>query len=281
MSPARPFRRPAATVLALVLVSFAGLSFGAPRAKPWPRWERSDETSTEVVDHGAWSRFLARYVHPDETGLNRVAYGAVTTRDRKALKAYLRHLLAVPVGSLCRDEQRAYWLDLYNAVTVDVVLAHHPVASIREISISPGLFSSGPWGRKLVRVEGVALSLDDIEHRILRPIWKDPRTHYALNCASVGCPNLPREAFTSEGLDAQLDAAARAFVNHPRGVRIVDGALEVSSIYSWFEADFGGSERAVIAHLSKYAKPALRERLATFDGIDGDDYDWSLNAAAG
>jgi hypothetical protein len=154
------------------------------------------------------------------------------------------------------------------------------VASIRDISVSPGLFSTGPWGKKLVAVENEPLSLDDIEHRILRPIWKDARIHYALNCAAVGCPDLQPVAFTAANTEALLEGAARAFVNHPRGVHIGDsGKLRVSSIYVWFKDDFGdGSDAAVIAHLARHAAPELRAKLAGIARIDDHGYDWAINA---
>ena len=101
-------------------------------------------------------------------------------------------LSGVAIGGYAPDEQRAFWINLYHALTVRVILSHYPVSGIREIDISPGLFARGPWDRKLIPVEGVELTLNDIEHRILRPIWRDPRVHYALNCASLGCPDLRR-----------------------------------------------------------------------------------------
>ena len=128
-------------------------------------------------------------------------------------------------------------------------------------------------------MEGVALSLNDIEHRILRPIWRDPRIHYAVNCAALGCPNLRMTAFTGANADEVLDRAARDYVNHPRGVTIRDGSLVVSSIYIWFQEDFGAGAMDVIAHLKRYAGPELRNRLMTVDGIDDDEYDWNLNDA--
>jgi hypothetical protein len=121
------------------------------------------------------------------------------------------------------------------------------------------------------------LSLDDIEHRILRPIWRDPRLHYAVNCAALGCPNLQTAAFTAANTEALLDKAARDFVNHPRGAAIVGGKLIVSSIYVWYEADFGGADRGVIAHLKRYAGPELATALAAVDRISGNRYDWGLN----
>ena len=121
---------------------------------------------------------------------------------------------------LNQSEQFAYWVNLYNAKTVDLVVAHYPVRSIRDIGIS-GLLATGPWGKKVVRVEGVDLSLDDVEHKILRPLWRDPRIHYAVNCASAGrCPNLARSAYTGASLEAMLKVAARDYVNSPRGASI-------------------------------------------------------------
>ena len=157
---------------------------------------------------------------PSPDGVNRVAYGKVAPQDKQALASYVDRLSKVQVTKLARSEQLPYWINLYNAATVKVVLDHYPVESILKIDISPGLFAKGPWKKKLLTVEGEAVSLDDIEHRILRPIWKDPRTHYAVNCASLGCPNLQPRAFTAGNMDELLDAGARAYVNHPRGARV-------------------------------------------------------------
>jgi hypothetical protein len=270
--------RIAVTLLLLAAALGAGNAAGAPQAEPWPRWQAHDPASTLAVDHSPWQRFLERYLdaaHP--SGIARVRYGAVAAPDRAALAAYLRDLQAVPVSRLNRPAQRAYWINFYNALTVDVVLRHYPVRSIREIDISPGWFSRGPWGAKLVTVEGEALSLDDIEHRILRPIWRDPRLHYAVNCASLGCPSLVPHAFTPENSERLLEEAARAYVNHPRGARFEGRTLHVSSIYVWFRADFGGSDAGVLRHLRQYATGALAARLADYAGGLTDSYDWSLN----
>ncbi len=167
------------------------------------------------------------------------------------------------MSALRRPEQLAYWINLYNALTVQVVLDHYPVASIHDIAISPGLLAIGPWDKPLIEIEGAAVSLNDIEHRILRPIWRDPRIHYAVNCASIGCPDLQARAFTAETAEALLEAAARAYVNHPRGARVEAGELTVSSIYAWYREDFGGTEAGVIAHLKRYAAPELAKALET------------------
>lgn len=271
--------RPIPAWILLLAAALAGSqAAAAPRAELWTRWQAHDPASTLVVDHSPWQRFLERYrdaAHP--SGIARVRYGTVTPEDRAALAAYLRDLQAVPVSRLNRAAQRAYWINLYNALTVEVVLRHYPVPSIRSINISPGWFSRGPWGAKLVRVEGEVLSLDDIEHRILRPIWQDPRLHYAVNCASLGCPNLIPHAFTPENTERLLEEAARAYVNHSRGARFEGRTLHVSSIYVWFQSDFGGGSAGVVQHLRRYATGELAARLTDYSGGLEDSYDWALN----
>ena len=160
------------------------------------------------------------------------------------------------------------------------MLDHYPVDSIRDISISPGFFSVGPWGKKLIRIEGEELSLDDIEHRILRPIWKDPRIHYAVNCASMGCPKLMPRAFTAQNTEELLERGAKDFINSDHGARFESNTrLVASSIYDWFQEDFGGTESGVIAHLREYARAPLIEKLSGVDEVYDFEYDWTLNDA--
>lgn len=250
----------------------------APSAKLWSRWLAADPTATAEIDHSSWDALIKTYLREGPSGPARFAYGSVSPADREALQAYLAKLQAVAISRYSRPEQFAYWVNLYNALTVKVVLDHYPVASIRDINISPGLFTRGPWGRELVTIEGEGVSLNDIEHRILRPIWKDPRIHYAVNCAAVGCPDLQKDAFTAANTEALLDRGARTYVNDERGVRFDNGRLIISSIYGWFAEDFGGSA-GVLAHLRQYAEPQLRQRLESRTAADGHAYDWSLNAA--
>ena len=262
------------------LAALAVAATAAPKAKLWPRWTAHDAASTATIDHGPWQKFLGRYVVPGSDGVNRVAYSKVTPADRSALDAYIGRLVATAIGAYNRDEQIAFWINLYNALTVRLVLDHYPFPGMLKLNISPGLFSFGPWGRKLIHVDGAELSLDDIEHRILRPIWRDPRIHYAVNCASIGCPNLQTAAYTGGDIERQLTAAARAYINNWRGVRFDGGAMYVSSLYKWYRSDFGGNARGVIAHLRRYAKPALVGRIEAASGIGGYQYDWALNDAA-
>ncbi|MBL4721923.1 MAG: DUF547 domain-containing protein [Alphaproteobacteria bacterium] len=270
------------------LAAFGSLeSLFAPKAGLWPVWETHDAESRITVDHSIWDEFLRQYVRRGydqggDDGVNQVAYAAVSTADRQSLREYLKQLSTTPVSTLRRAAQLAYWINLYNALTVNAVLDHYPVASIRDINISPGWFSKGPWGKALIVVETVSLSLNDIEHRILRPIWRDPRLHYALNCAAIGCPDLQQQAFTAINTPALLDRAARAFVNSARGATVTDDTLVLSSIYAWFVEDFGGDAAGVLRHLRKYAAPALTDALDNLDAERAvtsieNDYNWSLN----
>src|SRR3990170_4694169 len=238
------------------------------------------EGSTEIVDHAPFDQLLQTYVKPGADGLNRVDYAALKKGGLQSLRSYIQTLEQVDPASLNRNEQFAFLANLYNAKTLEIVASRYPVKSIKDISLGGGVLASlagGPWKAKVVEIQSVELSLNDIEHGILRPIFKDPRVHYAVNCASIGCPNLGTEAFTGAKLNEQLDAAARAYVNHPRGVDVRSDGLVASSIYSWFADDFGGTEEAVLSHLKKYAEPELRARLAGSASITDYAYDWSLN----
>ncbi len=224
-----------AAVLATTLTGFRSVeSLFAPDSDLWPRWLEHDETNPTHIDYVDWAEWLERHVEETAAGINVIDYGAVTPDDRAELDAVIARLEAVSISTFARSEQMAYWINLYNAVTVRVVLDHYPVETIRDIDLSSGLFSDGPWDAELIAVEGVALSLNDIEHRILRPIWMDPRIHYAVNCASIGCPNLRAEPYRGATVGTVLDLAAREYLQHPRGIAIDRDKVTISSIYDWF-----------------------------------------------
>jgi hypothetical protein len=254
----------------------------APKTHLWERWETHDPDSVLTVDHRTWDALLAKYLvvnHP--AGINLFRYGAVMPLDRTALEMYLDELQAIKVSKLRRPEQKAYWINLYNALTVNTILRHYPVKSIRDIDISPGLFSNGPWDAKLLHIEGEKISLNDIEHRILRPIWQDSRIHYAVNCAALGCPNLQDRAYVPEKLDQMLNDSAMRFINNPRGTSIDEtGRLTLSSIYKWFGEDFGKDIDQILDHIRKYASDELLEKLPADEKIKVKyRYDWRLNDA--
>ncbi len=230
-----------------------------------------------AISHQQWDAFLQAYTQLGDDGIVRVNYASVSSGDKQKLEAYIDSLEAQDIGQFTRNAQLAYWINLYNAVTVSVILDHYPVGSIREIR--NGLTDLGPWDEKRVVVSGRELSLYDIENGIVRPLWPDePRSHYALNCAALGCPNLAQTAFTADNIEQRLQEYAVQYVNSPRGVSLAeDGSLTVSKIYSWYRGDFGGSDAAIIQHLRDYAAPDLNKSLEQSSKIDRYEYDWSLN----
>lgn len=253
-----------------------GLGLTLVLAQGSPAWAQGDADAP-------YDALLRRYVKPGADGVARVNYAGwrANAADRAALDAYIAEMAQRQPSAMARGEALAYWGNLYNAVTLKVVIDRYPVASIRDIKsdswLDPKAFS-GPWRQPRVTVEGRKLSLDDIEHAIMRPRFKDPRIHYVVNCASYGCPNLLNRAWRAATLEADMDAAARAFINHPRGVTVLPtGGLRVSSIYKWFIEDFGGNDAGLLAHFNRFAGPALKQQLATSPQIVADAYDWSLN----
>ena len=266
-----------ATLAIWVGIADYSMAQSAPKAQLWARWQKHDTASAQKIDHSAWDRWLKQFVVNHPSGINRVRYQDIRSDDQTLLKTYLQNLQGMSISTYNRKEQLAYWINLYNALTVELVLSRFPVASIRDINISPGLLARGPWGAKLATVENEKLSLDDIEHRILRPIWQDERIHYAVNCASLGCPHLQPAAYTGETTAAQLDKGGKEFINHVRGVTLTAGKLKVSSIYVWFQEDFGGDAEGLMEHWRQFANPPLAAALEKYQGGLTHDYDCRLN----
>ena len=224
----------------------------------WSFWSLSDETAEAEIDHQSWSNFLMRYVLPNDDGINYVAYAAVTPEDRESLQSYIDQITAQDPRKLRKAEQLAYWVNLYNALTVEVVLRNPGKDSIRDMG--KGYFSSGPWSDKLIKIADQSLSLDDIEHRILRPIWRDHRIHYAVNCASISCPNLATTAYTADNANKMFDIAELQYINHARGARFDErGRLTLSSIYEWYAGDFADDEEDLVRYISTHHSTATAE----------------------
>lgn len=245
----------------------------------FPKVAEYQAQSQTQIDHSAFDDFLTRYLMPpkDESAAL-LRYADVNAADKAALTAYIDRLQDVKVTRLNRDEQLAFWINLYNAETIRVILENYPVESIRAIKSHP-LDFKGPWNNKSLQVEGETLTLDNIENRIVRPIFDDPRIHYALNCAAIGCPDLRGAAYTGRGLNAALNEQTRAFINSPRGVKIDGGEVTASRIFLWYKKDYGNSEAGVLRHIRQYAEPNLLQSLEGITKIDRYEYDWSLNAS--
>lgn len=263
-------------IFILAISFFSTVVLSAPSADLLEEWKEHDPDSEQVVSHAAWQEILDSYLKTnDPSGVNLFDYDAVTKDSKVNLESYLESLQSLDPRTLNLNEQLAYWINLYNALTVKVVLDEYPVDSIKDIRFLTSPF--GPWDKNLVVVAGEKLSLNDIEHQILRPIWQDPRIHFSVNCASIGCPNLAAKAFTSGNADELMEEQSFAFINHSRGVDVSDGKVVLSSIFDWYGEDFGKNQTEILNYIKQYYKGDLgpdsgveKRQIVFF-------YDWRLN----
>lgn len=276
----------ASVLFLLISAIFAASPLNTPPASaktmPVSFWDKGNEANTEEIDHSPWQQILNGYLQVHASGVNRFDYAALKANapDRAKLAAYLEYLQKLDPREYSRAGQKAYWINFYNSLTVKLVVDAYPVNSILEIceNRASGSQCSGPWKEAYAKVAGRDLTLDNIENDILRPVWKDSLIHYGLSCASYGCPSLLKAAFTAKNTKKLLSAAAREYVNHPRGVSFMEkGLIVVSSIYEWYSVDFGKNEQDIIRHLYSYADEELAKRLQSFKGTIDYEYDWSLN----
>lgn len=248
-----------------------------PTKSLWPRWQAHQTNATRTINHQAYQDFLTHYLYRDPQGINLVHYSKVTKEDQAILANYLKEVSRIPISQYNQNEQLAYWINLYNALTIQLILTHWPVERITKLHLSPGFFSFGPWDAKLITIEGEDITLNDIEHRILRPIWQDARIHYALNCASMSCPQLQAQVFTGKNVESLMNQAAKEYINSPQGVTVNDKKLILSQIYQWYQADFGADEKAVLRHIAQFAKPKLKQQLLTNQKPIRYHYNWQVN----
>ena len=292
-----PATRLTALALAAGLVGVATSAFAADDGKASKAiveaFKGAATEKTVEIDNSAYAAILSKHVAETPSGLNTFDYAAMSDAERQSLKGYIDSLTAMDPTKLTRAQKIAYWSNLYNAVTIDVVADHMPIDSIKEIELrdtgqkieDEGFFTAvaqvftddGPWEAPLVTVNGTTLTLNNIEHLILRKM-DEPRIHYSINCASYGCPDLRKVPWVAASLDADLDEAAREYINHPRGVRQDEnGKLIASSIYNWFKKDFGGTNAGVIEHMRPFADEKTAVALEA-NNIDEFEYDWTLNS---
>lgn len=268
---------------AALVATFAAAAAVSARAEGFDRFDHS---------HAAWTALLQRHVRPQPGGhATRVHYAGLAA-DRAALRRYLAALSSVTAGDFAawtRPERQAFLLNAYNANTIELVLGRYPdLASIRDL----GTLLSSPWKPRWIPLLGRQVSLDDIEHGLLRQrgAYDDPRVHFAANCASIGCPALRDEAYVAATLDAQLDDQALRFMGdrsrnrwNPQRQR-----LELSRIFDWYGEDFRLGHRGIAslpAFAARYADvladdAGARERIRAGSApIAFLDYDWALNDA--
>jgi len=241
----------------LTLVVSIGLFFTAVQS-----W------SATGVDHRIYAGLLEKYVKH-----GRIDYRGFKTEEAE-LERYLKVLEETDSDQLDRNEQFAFFINVYNAWTIKLILSGYPgVTTIKDL----GSTFKTPWKKKIARIDGQVITLDNIEHDILRPRFKDPRVHFAINCAALSCPPLIPEPYRGSTLDRQLDASSRAFVNNPERNYLKGKSLHVSRIFKWFGEDFNHD---VTGFFMKYADGDLKSELEANRGkikVKYLHYDWSLN----
>lgn len=262
-------------IFALGLVSLTVHAQSTSKAEPWARWKAHDADSTATIDNSAYDAFLKKYVVVHDDGPNGVRYADVSDTDRNKLEQYIKRLEKTDIDHYNRRVQRAYWLNLYNAETIDQVLENYPIDSIRDAG---GMLQQGPWHKQVLEVEGEQLSLNDIARRILRPLWHDGLSLYGVSCGALSCPSLRQTAYTGSNVSDALYENAEDYVNSPEGAHFDDDHLTVSKMYDWFADDFGGDTHGIINHIRRYATPSLSLHLEATHQIDDYAFDWSLNS---
>ncbi|MBL0889053.1 MAG: DUF547 domain-containing protein [Gemmatimonadaceae bacterium] len=228
----------------------------------------------EVVDHAPFDRMLQQWV---TDGM--VEYDAFA-RSREFAQ-YLASLAAAQPQRMSRADQLAYWINVYNAYTIQLINSRKERRSIRDINKRFGITFKSPWAEPIVKAGGRTLTLDDVEHKIIRPTYTDPRIHVALVCAAKGCPPLRGEAYVGSRLDAQLDEQARRFLAQtPKNrVDIATRTVYGSPIFTWYREDFGGTLAGVGAFWARHLPDGPARELVrggAFTWVDT-DYDWTLN----
>lgn len=227
-------------------------------------------TAPAPVDHSALDRVLKKFVNDQ----GRVNYRGLKA-DRRELDQYLALLSARPPDAAWAPaEQMAYWINAYNAFTLQLILDHYPLKSIKDIG--PRLqipFVNTPWAEKFFVIGGTKMSLDNIEHGILRKQYDDPRVHFALVCASISCARLRNEAYTAARLDRQLDDQGRNFMNDPAKNRPGKTAAQLSKYFDWYRGDWTNKGQSVAGWVNKYSATKMDADAK----VSYLEYNWNLN----
>ncbi|MCC3157517.1 DUF547 domain-containing protein [Hymenobacter sp. 15J16-1T3B] len=267
-------KRLTTTLLLAALVLTAGtltaLALAGGRLNPVPTPGYAAPAVSTPVDHAAYDRLLKKHVNAQ--GL--VDYQGFKA-DEKVFNQYLAQLSKnPPADSWSKPEQMAYWINAYNAYTIRLILDHYPVESIKDIGSKIKIpFVTTPWAAKFFSIGGEKMSLDNIEHGILRKKYDDPRVHFALVCASISCPRLRNEAYTAARLDQQLDDQGRDFLNNPAKNKVGKSAAQLSKYFDWYKGDWEKNGQSVAKWVNRYASTKMDADAS----VSYLDYNWNLN----
>ncbi|WP_142785167.1 DUF547 domain-containing protein [Changchengzhania lutea] len=221
--------------------------------------QNSLTTKQKAFNHELWNTLLQQYVSED----GQVNYKAFK-KNKEKLSVYIENLSKnVPDSSWKRNEVLAYWINAYNALTIDLIIKNYPVNSIKDIK--------NPWDQALWQFGDKQVDLNHIEHDILRKM-NEPRIHFAIVCASYSCPKLANTAYTSNDLEAQLTAATKTFLSNEKRNKIAPNKIEISKIFKWFDDDFK-KNGSLINFLNQYTDITISEKAR----MSFKDYNWELN----
>ncbi len=223
--------------------------------------------------HALLDGVLKKYVTADA----KVKYKSLKA-NRTDLDTYLGQVSAVTSSEFdgwTKEQQLALLINLYNAATLQLIIDHYPVESIKKIG---GVFK-GPWKQPVVRLFGKVITLDTLEHKVLRTQYSEPRLHFAIVCAAKGCPPLRAEAYTGAQLDAQLEEQGRRFLADTKKNYVTGDALFLSPIFKWFEEDFTKTKKYVTNYVRDYFPKDTAAKIGSGFPVKFTDYDWSLNTA--
>lgn len=218
------------------------------------------KTTTEIslASHEAFNSMLQKFV----TSAGTVNY-AGWKKSESDLDSYLQSLAAaIPSASTARNEALAYWINAYNAYTIKLILKNYPVAKITDLN------AGKPWDVQWITLAGKKYSLNDIENKVIRPTFKEPRIHFAVNCAAKSCPPLANKAFTADNLNSMLELRTKAFINSNLNT-VTAEKVTLSKIFDWYKEDFGN----VLTFINKYANTKANKNAS----IAYNEYNWALN----
>lgn len=220
----------------------------------------AEKIESEVLpDHSNWNALLSTYV----SATGNVNYKGLSGKISE-LDAYLSWLASNAPGASDKSQKaKAYWINAYNAFTVKLILDNYPIASITDIA------GGKPWDKKWIKLGNKTYSLNDIEHGIIRPVWKDARIHFAVNCAAKSCPPLVNKAYTSDNIDGLLEKATKSFINNQNYNTIGAGQTKLSKIFEWYNEDFGD----LITYINRYSSTKVKPNAQ----VGFIDYNWALN----
>lgn len=231
---------------------------------------RDYRSESQAVSHSLWDSLLQEHV--SENGW--VNYEGFI-QDSLRFNRYLQLLSSNHPNrkNWSKEEQFAYWVNAYNAFTVKLIVDNYPVASIKDIKGGIA-FVNSVWDQNFIQIEEATYSLNNIEHGILRKRYKDPRIHFVVNCASVSCPTLWNKAYTAEGLEEQLNEAARRFLADESRNKLSAESVQLSKIFSWYRLDFRKVDKSIVGYINRYAPTPVNKDAS----VEYLDYDWNLNS---